>query len=112
MHVLELPSFCNIVVSRTVSPCFWLDLKRRAVENIDFIWSDGTSFNGFMDIFQLDSNFSARRDDCVCAFKSNGQFIARSLSCLSSAAYVCRLKGAKTTVASKRAVIKTQATRE
>ena len=100
---------CHCFVVQTESPCYWLDLKRRSEENSNFTWNDGSSFNGFMDIFRVDFNFSAGNDDCVCVFKRNGQFIAINLNCSSSAAYICRVKGTETTVTSERAAITTQA---
>ena len=102
---IELPSTFNDVVLRIETPCYWLDLKRRSEGSRDFTWSDGSSFEGLMDLFQLEDNFSSSNDDCVCVFRRSGRFFARTLSCTAKASFVCRRKGTETTGSGKRGIL-------
>ena len=102
--LLKLQLTCSVVISRTDSKCYWLDLKRRLEGNIDFKWWDFTNFNGFKNIIQLHPNFHKNHYRCVCVFKSYDQLTARNLKCTASASYVCQTKGTNIIETGKRDV--------
>ena len=68
-------------------------MKKRCTESRNFTWSDGSSFDGFMNLIQHEPGFNNGNNDCVCVAMQFGHFIARSLNCFDEVQTICQKKG-------------------
>ena len=78
------------------SACYWLGMRRRSRESSEFVWMDGSDFEGFFNQIEFDPmpdlNPTNNRE-CVCIYKTIKRVIARTIDCAAVATAVCQRKG-------------------
>ena len=86
-------SFANVVIVQTATQCVWIGLKRHSMGSSKFIWTDGSSFDGFYDEIKLEPDFYSNNKNCVCIAVELTRTIARTVSCSAAAHVICQKKG-------------------
>ena len=59
----------------------------------NFIWQDGSAYQGFHGVIKTDSDFEFNRWSCVCVERVGKEVFARNTRCSDELNYVCQKKG-------------------
>ena len=59
----------------------------------EFIWQDGSAYQGFYGLINVDVDFESARTSCVCIERVKKELFARNKHCTDSMNYVCQKKG-------------------
>ena len=99
--------YINAFIFRTESQCHLIGAKRLYNQSRDYTWLDGTRFEGFMNIIELEPELSASSPranfwdsdkQCICVAKKLNTIVARTTDCLKTQPFICQKREGTETI--------------